>query len=823
MKRIATGLATVGCCAAALLSAAEPVVRSDMHGQRAAVVFAAYPRPAALPAGGDDGFFRRGGGNPCTADWYSLGPYGGDVEDVAMSPVDANIVLAGTAPASGAAGGLYRSTDQGATWTRVAGMTATAVYDIVFSPTGVVYVATLDGVWKSTDAGASWTQLNLNIGLNDQVFRVALDPNNENVVYAGVADAMGAQTQNVLRSTDGGSTWTNITPPMTTVMSCRGIAINPNDSNNIFAAFGGAFGGGQVWVSTDGAASWVNRSAGLPNNPMNDVVHDGARVLVCGGQAFGSQYVGLYSSSNNGQTWTALHDSTWPSRVVNDIELDPANAGHILLAVRGGVYRSTDGGESWEFGIGGSGAMMVNSVRLDSGNAQGIFLGASSVAVWRSTDGGATFSQSSVGIKEMDVYWVAANAQNIDELAIAFQGLNDGGVYTSLDGGMTWSLEANLPPTRYSVVEFAPDGTLYAISDGPSTIAPEGVYRRNADGSWTGLGPDQGSLFESELRTLRFSRNDPNLILTGGNDFGVAGWEGTIFRTDTGGSTWDKVYESAAGSNQEVHDIAIVEDGTDSVMIACYFGWDPHVGGALRSTNGGADWAESSAGLPATAQGQALQAWPDNPLAFYFASGDQSTGTGGLYVTADGGQTWAGTGYAGRVLWEVVCNPTDARMVYINKSGTTTVMASYNSGASFERFGWGLESAGAQRQLHYAFGDRPRLLLATSSGVYANDMRYGPMNDCNANSRPDECDIAEGTAADTNANGIPDTCECSLTGCDADLDGDCRVGLADLAVLLSNYGRPGRIVDGDVAPPHDGRVDLADLAYLLSQYGDNCE
>ena len=127
-----------------------------------------------------------------------------------------------------------------------------------------------------------------------------------------------------------------------------------------------------------------------------------------------------------------------------------------------------------------------------------------------------------------------ANPLNPDEIAVAFQGQNNGGVLSSTDAGTTWLLES-APPTRYSAVGFAPDGTLYAISSGPSSVAQEGLYRRENNGSWTPLGPDQGPLFESDLNTMRFSLNNADLILLGGSDFGVAGFEGTIWRsTDAG-------------------------------------------------------------------------------------------------------------------------------------------------------------------------------------------------------------------------------------------------------------------------------------------------
>jgi hypothetical protein len=203
--------------------------------------------------------------------WALLGPQGGDVFDVAASTVDANTALAGLAPGGSFGGTLYRSSDGGNTWSEVPALDGTSVFDIEFAPDGTTYIATQDSVRKSTDSGLTWATLNLGIGANDQVFDVAIDPSDPSMLWVGVADAAGSQPVNAMRSTDGGATWTNRTPPHAP-MSGRGIAVDPNDSNTVIAVFGGDFGGGEAWVTTDGGDSWTDRSAGLPGNPLNAVV-----------------------------------------------------------------------------------------------------------------------------------------------------------------------------------------------------------------------------------------------------------------------------------------------------------------------------------------------------------------------------------------------------------------------------------------------------------------------------------------------------------------------------------------------------------------------
>jgi len=647
------------------------------------------------------------------------------VFDAAVSTVAPGVVLAGISPDGSFGGTLYRSSDGGDTWSEVLALRGTSVFDIEFAPTGAAYIGTQDSIRRSTDGGISWTLLNLGIGVNDQILDVALDPSNPLIIWAGIADAGGFQPVNVMRSTDNGATWSNRTPPLAAPISCRGIAVDPSNSNTVIAVFGGDFGGGQVWTTADGGDSWVNRSTGLPNNPMQAVVYDGTRLLVGGGQRFGSENVGLYRSTDVGATWTPLHDNTWPVLVVDAIAVDPNDAQTILVATDGsGVNRTTDGGSTWQIGTGGTGSLAGRSLRFRPDSSTELFLGTSSLAVFSSTDGGDHFVQSSSGISELNLFSVDASPLASNELAVAFQGQNNGGVLRSLDGGVTWDLES-APPTRYSAARFAPDGRLYAISSGPSTVAQEGLYRRENNGTWTPLGPDQGPLFESDLNAVRFSRNNANLILLGGADFGGAGFEATIWRSTDAGVSWTKVFESATGTVERVTDLEIIEDGTDQNMVAA---WNSesgdNIGGALRSTDGGASWFDSSTGLPAFFRNPRLCASPTDPQSL-IVSASLSFQSGGLFRTADAGATWASTGWTGtNMVGDVACHPVDDQLLFVTQlSGSDAVIRSQDGGATFGPFSNGLENAVAPREL--AFAGNSRLLLASAKGSYGTDLTTG--------------------------------------------------------------------------------------------------
>ena len=688
-------------------------VRSDERGVHA-------PR-LGFAANAADALFGAG-----TGAWTLLGPPGGDIADVAASPTQPGVVLAGIAPGGSWGGTMYRSTDSGATWTPVPDFAGISVRDIEFAPDGTVYAATQDSVWTSDDDGATWTHQDLGIDANnDDVFDIAIDPGNPLTIWAGVTAAGGFQPVNVMRSINGGVDWEDRTPAgHDTTMSCAGIAIDPNDPDTVIAVFRGDFGGGEVWVTTTGGDAWDDRSAGLPGNPLNAVVYDGTRLLVGGGQNFGSQYVGVYTSDDLGVQWTPLHDGTWPLLVVTAIDVDPNDAQRIVVATDGtGINRTIDGGATWDLGIGNTGSLATQSVRFDPASSQVIYAGASSLGVFKSTDGGDNFASSSNGISELSLFSIATSPLDPLQIAVAFQGNNNGGVLSSADGGVSWLLEP-VPPTRYSKVGYASDGVLYAISSGPSSVAPEGLYRREGNGSWTGLGPDQGNLYESDLAALRFSNNDPNLIFLGGADFGVAGSEQTIWRSINAGQDWEKVFEGENGNF--VTDIEIDEDGTDQMLVASYNGYnDPQQGGALRSITGGETWIPALDGLTGFSRLPRLCASPSDPQVFFMSAWlDFSHST--VYRTDDAGANWTSTGWDGDLIADIACDPADDQVLYVAQSSGVPAQRSEDQGVTFTPFADGLENAGFPRDLAITnAGGVAQLLMATSKGSYVTPIPAG--------------------------------------------------------------------------------------------------
>jgi photosystem II stability/assembly factor-like uncharacterized protein len=293
------------------------------------------------------------------------------------------------------------------------------------------------------------------------------------------------------------------------------------------------------------------------------------------------------------------------------------------------------------------------------------------------------------------------------ELAVAHESLNSGGVQRSTDGGRTWSIEA-VPPTRYSAVAYAADGTLYALSTGPTTVAQEGLYRRNVNGTWVGLGPDQGPLYESELGTIAADPQAAAVLLVGGADFGsVQGTEGAIWRTTDGGTTWSRRFE---GEPRKV--IIDIEHSGGDVAVATFDDRDgTRRSGALRSPNRGIDWTGASDGLPAASRLPLLCTAPSGRLWLSIYTGPASL----VFRSDDGGISWQGGSSSGQEVRAIACDPSDERRLFLGISRTPWVLRSRDGATSFESWGQGLAPLAAVRTLAVGHG---HLLLGSARGIH---------------------------------------------------------------------------------------------------------
>ena len=292
---------------------------------------------------------------------------------------------------------LFRSTDGGLRWTRVAGFDR---IDSVFVSresastvsVGASLSGTKAGIFRSTDGGATWTQTLLE-GTDVVVSHFASSAQHPDVVYA-------ASLSQVYRSGDGGATWTILTAPDNPTrtflfQSIAALIIDPSDgttatvggSDNDYPDLSYYYPNSAFFrKSTDSGQSWTDLSAGLPIfSSVNGIAIDPSQPqTIFVGLGFLSRNP-VYRSDDGGASWSSVSNGLPFNVGVRSLVMDPQDPHTLYAGTGSGVYRTRDSGASWfPFGqqLGGVG---VDNLSFDARGRlwAGTFLGASML------DGGA--------------------------------------------------------------------------------------------------------------------------------------------------------------------------------------------------------------------------------------------------------------------------------------------------------------------------------------------------------------------------------------------------------------------------------------------------
>jgi photosystem II stability/assembly factor-like uncharacterized protein len=571
--------------------------------------------PNLIYAGAADGGMMKstdGGGTwaMLTDDLPSL-----SVGDVAIDPSNPNVVYAGMGEANLAGDnydgdGLYRTTDAGATWTNLGLGQTRRIGRVAVHPTNgsVIFVAgaggqfhadSARGVYRTTNGGTTWTKV-LYISDSTSAIDLRIDPRRPDTVYAAMWERMrsptrrkaGGQTSGIYRSTDLGSTWTQLTNGLPTGRNVgrMGLAISRSNPDILYALYADSTGYlNGVYKTTNAGTSW-SRTSGQPSSSLYSSYGwyfgqirvsptDPNLVFVLG--------VPLYRTTNGGTSWSDASGSMHVDH--HALEFDLGSSSHIVNGNDGGVYSSTNGGTVWTKSY-NLPITQFYAATIDDLLPERTYGGTQDNGTLRTNTGNLDDWDMIYG---GDGFYTLVDYTNSNIIYAEYQ---YGGLGKSTNGGASffdatngissgdrrnWSTPVVMDPNNHNVLYY-------------------GTYRlyrtTNAASNWSAIsadltnGPGPGNLTYGTITTIAVSKSNGNVIYIGTDD-------ANVWVTTNGGTNWTKV--NTGLPTRWLTRVAI--DPLDpAVAYATFSGYRsdeplPHV---YRTTNYGFTWTSISSNLP---------------------------------------------------------------------------------------------------------------------------------------------------------------------------------------------------------------------------------
>src|SRR5580658_729486 len=447
--------------------------------------------------------------------WRNVGPFhGGRISSVTGAIGQPGVFYAGTP-----LGGIWKTTSAGVTWSPIfdqeksvdsigAIQVAPSNPDIVYAGAGDPIQGSLgNGMWKSSDAGKTWQH----IGLEDtvKITSIVVDPADPGLV---LVSALGDATRHgggVYRSTDGGQTWTNVLKPAD-VDGARDLQSAYDDPSVMLAATQGTGGAG------------------------------GGRA----GRGAASKPPQVFKSTDEGKTWTEIKIPPFSGRVSVAVAMHTKGQRMYIVGnaiERGsGLYRSDDGGANWKH-MAGNDLRIAMRISNGQGNySSGVFVDSQnpdvvytmSTAMYRSTDGGLTFEpfKGAPGGEDYHKLWV--DPTNGHRMLVG----SDQGASVTLDDGRTWSLWYTEVISQ--IYHVATDSAYpYHIMGAQQDT---GAVMISSRGNWGQVNfTDWSPVPSSEFGIVRPDPKNPNIIY--GVGYGPGGGGSGLIKIDMTIGQWENI------------------------------------------------------------------------------------------------------------------------------------------------------------------------------------------------------------------------------------------------------------------------------------------
>lgn len=573
------------------------------------------------------------------ADWELVGPLntGGRITDVAISPDNDDHMFVSTA-----VGGVFRTTDGGNSWDPIFDeIGQPSIGNITIAPSNAnrLYVGTGeangsatsgaffgDGVYRSDDAGDSWT----NIGLpnSNHIGRLVVDPTNPDRVFAAATGVLYGKNNDrgIYRTTNGGTEWEQVLF-VTDSTAAIDVAMNAQNTDILFAAmwertrkpwqrdYGGETSA--VHRSMDGGDTWIELgpAQGLPA-PSAD-----------------RGRIGLATSESQPGTAYARYTT---NEITNEFDA---------------IYKSEDNGDSWvELSTGSLGNVdssfgwYFGNIRVSPIDPDEVWVLGQSI--FRTQNSGGNWEQ--IGGMHVDHHAMEYSKNNPNFILAG----NDGGAYTSNNGGDSWTKFTNLPITQFYNIEV-------------DHLEPNNLYGGTQDNNTittpTAGANDWFSIWGGDGFHVRVDPNDNNFIY-------VESQFGNIGRSIDGGATFNSATAGIDGSDRNNWNTPIELSNFDSETVYCgtqrlYSSDKAEFWTAMSPdlTNGQHPSGSLSYGT-LTAIGTSFL----NTNTIYTGSDD-----GNVQVTFDAGVTWTNisTGLPDRYVTSIATSPDSDDIAYVTFSG----------------------------------------------------------------------------------------------------------------------------------------------------------
>ncbi len=592
----------------------------------------------------------RGGPTPA-ANWQNLGPnkmeeMGGRMISHAFEPGNSQVIWAGSA-----SGGLWLSENGGDSWQAMTDqIPSTGVGAVAVNPlnSNAVLIGTGEGytlgssairpglgVFKSTDRGLSWLPTNFDYqqAAGVSAFKLVWNYADTNIVWL-------AATNGIWKSTDAGTTWIlkkgDGTNHQTSV--CNDLAQHPSNPDILYAAIEA----NGIWKSTDGGENWVKSSTGLPNTNIDfmslDLCRDQPEVLytsISSGQATSFNLRGLYRSDNGGDSW-------------EKIETAPEAFCPTGVSFCQGWYD--------------------NVVAVSPTDPNVVWLGGASL--WRSTNGGQNWTQhdyyacSSCPLPQncrtyVDQHDFAFDPQNPQTVYV----FNDGGVSKSTDSGTCWQ------PKNEGLVT----GQFYAIAAGHSD--PGTIITGTQDHGLQGIKLSENT----NLAWDRWGFFDGSDVEVHGSNANVlyGGWvDGRYFRTFNGVHSLATQITNGINLNENTgFYFAILRKHPQEHFTLL----GATAQRLYKTTNGGSLWTPV-----ATMTEPRVFEFDQNDPNYAYAAAWSFNGTWSFWRSENGGDTWAQTpNNPGWRVTDIKSSPLQSGLVYVSRNSNLPNVAHIYKSSNF--------------------------------------------------------------------------------------------------------------------------------------------